>query len=222
VSGRRQVTQLARHARPAVLARVGAGLMSAVLGALVLGACGIPVDNGPHALARSDVPFGLLQPSTASTSTSTTTPSVGVPVTVYMIGPDGHLVAVSRDVSVPAPMTTVLSALVDGPTATEASAGLASAVPTQTAILSAAVTAGIVTVNLAGPFDQLVGQAQIQAVAQFVYTAAAQPGVKGVAFQLSGQAVEVPVAGGAQVPVATPDQFAPLAPVPAPTPGKTR
>jgi spore germination protein GerM len=194
-----------------------------VLGAAtLLGACGIPVDNGPHALARSDVPFGLLQPSNASTTTSTTTPSVGVPVTVYMVGTDGHLTAVGRDVPVPAPITAVLGALVDGPTATEASAGLASAIPTQTSILSAAVTAGVVTVNLAGPFDQLVGQAQIEAVAQFVFTAAAQPGVHGVSFQLSGQPVEVPVAGGAQVPVATPDQFASLAPVPAPTPGKTR
>jgi spore germination protein GerM len=188
---------------------------------MVLGACGIPVDNAPHALARSDVPFGLLQPSNAATTTSTTTPSVGVPVTVYMMGADGHLTAVSRDVPVPAPITAVLGALVAGPTATEASTGLASAIPTQTSILSAAVTAGVVTVNLAGPFDQLVGQAQIEAVAQFVFTATAQPGVHGVSFQLSGQPVEVPVAGGAQVPVATPDQFAPLAPIPAPTPGKT-
>jgi spore germination protein GerM len=196
-------------------------LALAMVAGAALGACGIPVDNGPHALARNDVPFGLLQPSGASSTTSTTTPSVGVPVIVYMIGADGHLVAVSRDVPVPAPITAVLGALVDGPTATEAGSGLASAIPTQTSLLSAAVTSGVVTVNLAGPFDQLVGQAQIQAVAQFVFTAAAQPGVRGVSFQLSGQPVEVPVAGGAQVPVATPDQFAPLAPAPPNTPGKT-
>ncbi|HUO48609.1 MAG TPA: GerMN domain-containing protein [Acidimicrobiales bacterium] len=202
-------------------ARALVALGALALAALVLTACGIPVDHAPHALARGDVPFGLLEPAAASTSTTTTAPPVGVPVTVYMMGPDGHLVAVSRDVSVPAPMTAVLSALVDGPTATETSAGLSSAVPTQTTVLSAAVTAGIVTVNLVGPFDQLVGQPQIQAVAQFVYTAAAQPGVKGVAFELSGQAVEVPVAGGAQVPVATPDQFAPLAPAQS-TPAKAK
>ena len=182
--------------------------------ALALGACGIPVDDAPHPLARSQVPFGLLQPSTPAASTTTTSPSVGVPVTIYLIGADGHAVGVHRDVAVPAPLTAVLGALVDGPTASEAAAGLSSAVPAQTTVLSATTSAGIVTVNLAGPFDQLVGQAQIQAVAQLVFTATSQPGVHGVAFELSGVAVEVPVAGGAQVPIATPDQFAPLAPLP--------
>jgi spore germination protein GerM len=79
-------------------------------------------------------------------------------------------------------------------------------------VLSANVVAGIATVDLTGPFDQLVGQAQIQAVAQFVFTATAQPGVRGVTFELDGQVVEVPIAGGAQVPIATRDQFASLAP----------
>jgi len=182
------------------------------LSTLVLAACGIPVDNAPHPLARDQVPFGLLEPSAPAPPTTTTPSAVAVPVTIYLIATDGHALGVRRDVAVPAPMTGVLSALVDGPTAAEAAAGLASAIPAQTTVLSATTAAGIVTVNLSGPFDQLVGQAQIQAVAQFVFTATSQPGVHGVAFELSGVAVEVPVAGGAQVPVATPDQFAPLAP----------
>ncbi|MHB8328838.1 MAG: GerMN domain-containing protein [Acidimicrobiales bacterium] len=178
----------------------------------VVSGCGIPVDQGPTALPRSGVPFGLLEPS-ASTTTSTTIPApVEVSVVIFIMGPGGHLVGVSRDVPFPAPLTTILGALVDGPTNAEAAAGLQSAIPAQTAVLSAAVTAGVATVDLGGTFGQLVGQAQIEAVAQIVFTATALPGVTGVAFALSGQPVEVPVANGAQVPMATRAQFTPLAP----------
>ena len=49
-------------------------------------------------------------------------------------------------------------------------------------------------------------------MAQVVFTASALPGVTGVTFELLGQPVEVPVASGALVPVATTAQFAALAP----------
>jgi hypothetical protein len=192
--------------------------------AVVPAGCGIPADAGPHALARSAVPFGLLQASAPTSTTTTKPPAVAVSVPIFLIGTDGHLVSTARDVAVPAPMAAVLGALVDGPTASEAASGLDSAVPPQTTVLSATVAGGIATVNLAGPFDQLVGQSQIQAVAQFVFTATGQPGVTGVAFELDGQAVQVPVAGGAQVPVANRSQFAALAPdAPSPpsVPGST-
>ncbi|HXX89234.1 MAG TPA: GerMN domain-containing protein [Acidimicrobiales bacterium] len=205
----------ARRARP----RTRAWAVAAVLvagAALGLAACGIPIDTSPHALAPSAVPFGLLQPSSQATTTTTQPSPVAVSVPIFLVNGGGRLVSVARDVAVPAPLTSVLDALVAGPTASEATAGLSSAVPPQTTVLSAAVSGGIATVNLAGPFTQLVGPPQIEAVAQFVFTATAQPGVHGVAFELGGQAVEVPVANGADVPVATPDQFAPLAPVPAP------
>jgi Sporulation and spore germination len=184
--------------------------------ALALGACGIPIDAGPHPIARGAVPFGLLDPSSATTSTSTPSP-IAVPIPIFLIGTAGRLVSVARDVPVPAPMTTVLDALIAGPSASEAGAGLATAVPPETDVLSAAISSGVATVNLAGTFDQLVGQAQIEAVAQIVFTATSQPGVHGVAFELEGQPVEVPVAGGAEVRVATQAEFAPLAPASPPT-----
>ena len=106
------------------------------------------------------------------------------------------------------------AALVQGPTNTEAQQErLESAVPAETTLLGVVTgPTGIVTVNLGGTFKQLVGQANIQAVAQIVYTVSAQPGVTGVTFELSGQAVDVPTASGAQVPVADPAEYAPLAP----------
>jgi spore germination protein GerM len=134
-------------------------------------------------------------------------------VRIFLIGPTGHLVAVSRDVSVSPPdLATVLRALVAGPTDAESTAGLQSAVTTQTTVLGANIAGGVATVNLGGAFGQLVGPPEIQAVAQVVFTASALPGVTGVTFELMGQAVEVPVASGALVPVATTAQFAALAP----------
>ena len=202
------------------LGRAGRGRRLAwVAGALAaagaLGACGVPIDGQPAELSRSGVPFHLLDPS-SPTTTSTTAPSpIEVPVKIFLVGANGHLVARDRDVPVSAPdLVTVLSALVVGPTDAEAAAGLGSAIPAQTTVLGATISGGVATVNLGLTFGQLVGPPQIQAVAQVVFTAAALPGVAGVMFQLAGQPVEVPVASGAQVPVANTSQFASLAPAP--------
>lgn len=178
-----------------------------------LAGCGVPVDQQPTALSRHGVPFDLLAP-TQSTTTITSVPSpIAVPVQIFLIGPTGHVVAVSRTVSVSPPdLATVLRALVAGPTNVESAAGLQSAVTSQTTVLGANIAGGTATVNLGGTFGQIVGPPEIQAVAQVVFTASALPGVTGVTFELMGQSVEVPVASGALVPVATTAQFAALAP----------
>jgi len=190
-----------------------------VTAAVVLGlaACGVPVDRGPSALPRKGIPFGLLRPSAPSTTTTSVLSPVEVAVQIFLVTSSGHLVGVTREVPAAAQqsLAAVLAVLVRGPTNTEAALGVESAVPAQTAVLGATIgTDEIATVNLGGTFGQLVGQAQIQAVAQIVFTAAALPGVSGVTFALDGKAVNVPVASGVQVPVADPAQFAPLAPLP--------
>jgi hypothetical protein len=193
-----------------------AGVVVAVA-VLALTGCGIPVDKAPAALPRKGIPFGLLQPSPRSTTTSSVPSPIETPVQIFLIAPSGHLVGVIRQVpSAQESLAGVLDVLVQGPTNAEAAAGLASAVPGRTVILGAVIgTDDVATVNLNATFAQLVGQAQIEAVAQIVFTAAALPGVSGVTFELAGKAVNVPVASGVQVPVADPAQFAPLAPVPA-------
>ncbi|HLI72741.1 MAG TPA: GerMN domain-containing protein [Acidimicrobiales bacterium] len=195
------------------------GAAATIAAAFLLGSCGVPIDAQPAALSRSGVPFNLLDPSTP-TSTSTSTPSpIEVPVTIFLMGADGHVVPRQRDVPVSAPdLFTVMGALVLGPTDAEAASGLLSAIPAQTTVLGATISGGVATVNLGTTFGQLVGPPQIQAVAQVVFTASAVPGVTGVMFQLDGQPVEVPVASGAQVPVANTSQFTSLAPTTNPTP----
>ncbi len=194
--------------------RAGSVAVIAVCGVVLgLSSCGVPVDKQPAALSRHGIPFNLLAPTQSTTTTSTVPSPVEVPVQIYLIGSNGHLSAVSRNVSVSPPdLATVLRALVAGPTDIESAAGLQSAVTTQTTVLGANIAGGTATVNLGGTFGQIVGPQEIEAVAQVVFTASALPGVTGVTFQLEGQAVEVPVPSGALVPVATTAQFAALAP----------
>lgn len=206
---------------------------SFALGALALAVaalagCGVPVDRGPTALSRTGVPFHLLDPSAPSTTTTTLTSPVEVPEEIFLFGPAGVLVAVSRAVpSSPSSqdlLATILGALVDGPTEAETALGLQSAVPPQTSVLGASIgPGGVATVDLAGAFAQLVGQAQIQAVAQIVYTATTLPsgGVTQVTFQIAGTPIEVPVASGAQVPIVNRSDFATFAPQPATRGGAT-
>ncbi|HUC37406.1 MAG TPA: GerMN domain-containing protein [Acidimicrobiales bacterium] len=193
----------------------------ALLLAVALGGCGVPVDQGPTALSRAGVPFHLLSPSSPSTTATTVPSPVEVPVDIYLFDPSGDLVAVPRAVpSATQLLEPALVALVGGPTQAEVAAGDQSAIPPQTTVLSTSVAGGIATANLGGSFAQLVGQAQIEAVAQVVYTATGLSSVDAteVSFELNGQPVEVPVANGAQVPVANRADFATFAP-PAPTSG---
>ncbi|HAM01387.1 MAG TPA: hypothetical protein DCQ30_04045 [Acidimicrobiaceae bacterium] len=177
----------------------------------VAAGCGVPVDSSPTALSKSGVPFDLLAPS-SPTSTTTSLPPTTVGVQIFLVSPAGQLVAADRPVPYPASLSSAMAALIDGPTNGESAAGLQSAVPAQTDLLSATISGGIATVDLGGTFGQLVGQAQIDAVAQIVFTATALPGVNDVVFELNGQPVAVPTASGADVPTANRSQFRSMAP----------
>jgi hypothetical protein len=162
-----------------------------VAGSLV--ACGIPADSQPQALARKDIPFDLLAPST--TIAAPGTPGARVPLNVYLVGITG-LVPVSREVRAPATLTEALNALLTGPTDAEVADGLRTAVGTQTSISAGVVGFGVGTVDLGGSFGQVGGQEQILAVAQLVFTATSVPGIVKVQFTLGGRPVEVPAGDG--------------------------
>jgi spore germination protein GerM len=195
----------------AVLALAVVALLAAALAG-----CGVPVDRAPAALPRDAIPFGLLRPSSPTTTTTSVSSPVDVTVHIYLVSASGHLVSVPRELpAAQNSLGTVLGVLVAGPTNIDVAEGLDTAIPAQTTVLAVAVGANdVATVNLGGTFGQLVGQAQIQAVAQIVFTAATLPGVAGVTFELAGKPVSVPDASGAEVPVANPSLFSPLAPVP--------
>ncbi len=181
-----------RHAMATVL--VGAGL--------TLAACGIPVGGGPTAIAKSDVPFHLLNPPTASTET--TAPAVGVPESIYMVAPTQHVTAVSREVPVPPTVADtideVLGALLEGPTAEESAAGLQTFLVTGVKPqVSTSISGDTATVNFTTNPVQ-VGPNQTLAIAQIIFTVT-QPqfGINLVSFEIDGTPKEVPTASGANV-----------------------
>jgi hypothetical protein len=180
-------------------ARAAAVLVVLVV-ALVTAACGIPTGGGPTAIAKSDVPFQLLNPSPTGTVTSTLPPSVAVPEQIFLVAPSQSLIAVDRDVEIPATLSEVLGALLEGPTATESAAGLQTYLAGTKTQVTATVAAGIATINFSVNPVQVVGPTiETIAIAQVVYTATQQPGVTGVIFQIAGQPIEVPTASGADV-----------------------
>ena len=178
--------------------RLLAGTATLVL--VVCAACGIPTTGGPTAIAKSDVPFHLLNPVPPTTVNSTLPPEVGVSEPIFMVAPSLHLVEVSRDVQIPATLSEILGALLEGPTAAESAAGLQSFLTGSRTQVVATVTGGIATVNFTTNPIQVVGPDQTLAIAQVVFTATQQPGVTGVTFQIAGQPIEVPTANGVQVP----------------------
>jgi spore germination protein GerM len=178
------------------LARTGLAL--AVV-ALMSAACGIPTASTPTPIAKSDVPYHLLNPPTTTTTVPGTPPAVGVAEQIYLVSPDGHLVAATREVAVPASPTQVVGALLAGPTATETAAGIQSFL-THTGVQVTAQASGAATVDFSTNPIQVVGPDQTLAIAQVVYTVTQQPGTTGVTFEIDGKAIEVPTAAGAQVP----------------------
>jgi hypothetical protein len=189
------MTTGARRAR----VRTGTGLLLAA-SALVASACGIPTASSPTPIAKSDVPYRLLDPPTTTTTTPGSNPAVGVPEQVFLVAPSGHLVAATREVAVPASPTLVLAALLAGPTATESAAGVQSFLTHAGVQATVTQSGAVATVHFTNSPIQVVGPDQTLAVAQVVYTLTQQPGITGVSFELGGKPIEVPTAAGAQVP----------------------
>jgi spore germination protein GerM len=128
-------------------------------------------------------------------------PEPTVPEIIYLVSNSQHVAAVPRLVRAPATLTGVLAVLLQGPTSTESGFGLQSYLSGSSTRVKATVTGGIATVDFfsANPL-QVVGPDQTLAIAQVVFTATEQPGVTGVRFEIDNKPIEVPTAGGAQVP----------------------
>lgn len=178
--------------------RLLAGLVTAT--ALFAAGCGIPTSGSPTAIAKADVPVHLLDPVTPATVNPTISPSVAVPELIYLVDSSQHVIAVSRDVEIPAGPSEIIGALLDGPTAAESDFGLQSFLTGTNIHVAVTVAGGVATVDFTSNPFQVVGPDQTLAIAQVVYTATQLPDVKSVIFEIDGQRRDVPIPSGVQVP----------------------
>lgn len=164
------------------------GLVIAALVGFALVGCG-----SEHAVS-------LGKPTTAATTTTehtATTEHTGTaPAQLSLevwFARDGGLVAVRREhAPTQAVATAAVSALLDGPTATERNAGITSAVPGGTRLLGINIQNGVATVDLTSEYQSGGGSLSMQTrLGQVVYTLTQFPTVQRVRFRLDGSPVNV-------------------------------
>jgi spore germination protein GerM len=163
---------------------------------LVLSACGIPTQPSATPLsARQIHPRAQVSEPTASPCTK----SGCTRVEVFFLAPDGRLQPVDRVVPSPPKTGTVVGALLAGPTTSERSHGLSSALGSRIRLLSSDQTAKkkTVTLNFNANFGTLEGERWILGVAQVVFTVSSIMPGDGVIFEIAGAQTEVPLETGA-------------------------
>ncbi|MHB8221151.1 MAG: GerMN domain-containing protein [Acidimicrobiales bacterium] len=176
-------------------------MLIAISTCALLSACGISTGGAPTRIPANQVPFNLLSPQAPTTTTSTPTSSYTVPFTVYLVASTRQvLVATGRSVAPPGTLTSVLDALLGGPTALESDRNITTALPSSVRLLFATVNGGVATVDFNRAFGQISGTQQVLAVAQVVYTVTGQLGPNiGVQFDITGSPTAVPTGSGAQI-----------------------
>ena len=117
---------------------------------------------------------------------------------IYLLAPNAtdsgsHLVAVARDVA--ETPERLLTALFEGPNATERSNDLRTALPSTAILLGAEVQSGLVIVNVSSDLQELSSDVLIEAVAQIVFTAA-ETGVDNVRIEIDGEPRQWPDGSG--------------------------
>jgi len=206
------------------LIAVGAVLTAA----FTLGGFGVPTDASPQQISAGAIPYGLLN------KTSPRQPVVNPnhkehteQVVVYFMGAsngqsNGHLKGVLALIQPPVSIAATLNALLSPPGTTGGEAGVQTAIPVGTQLLSSSLSASLATVNLSSQIFGAGGQQLIQAFAQIVYTvtnsdkcippsrqatttttstpkpSVAPHCVDRVLFEVGGQPLEVPIGSGAE------------------------
>jgi hypothetical protein len=129
-------------------------------------------------------------PTTAPATPATSAPRTTVDVKVYLLRGE-RLVIAHRDVPGPEVLRGALTELLAGPTVTEETSGLGTAVPAGTQLLDLALADGQATVDLDSTFGSGGGSASMLArVGQVVFTATQFSNVDRVLFLMDGEPVE--------------------------------
>ncbi len=166
-------------------------------------ACTVSTNEEPVAIGD---PFGLLEPTTTTTSTSTPQAVTKQTVVYFLRSTDGSvaLTPVTREVDVAADVQEVLGNLFsvrpDGAERPD-EAGLTSAIPESAVLLGtsfASADSGRLIVDVRGLFgnDGIQGNDLRNALAQIVWTATEDVDVRDVSFRNNGAPVDAIVGNG--------------------------
>jgi hypothetical protein len=187
--------------------------------AVLLAACGVPVQDTSRELERSEAMDVLISPTTAPAPTTTTTtvppttvalqpeqpppvtpaPTVaGLPVALWFVR-DDRLVSSPRLLDVGAGIGGLVALLRAGPDEGEREGSLRSAIP-ESEELVASSAGGVATVALSPTFAELPANDQLLAVGQIVGTLTSYPGVGQVRFTVNGEPISVVRGDGSSAP----------------------
>ncbi len=180
---------------------------------ILLSGCTVATQGEFERIPQSDIPFGLANPVTPSTSTTTTSSTtqetsdvVDQPVDLFFVA-SSSVVRVQRNVASPATVAQVLALLAEGPANEPAYAGLRSALPMNLQA-EVTVTRGVAEVDATRAFlAALQPIDQRLAIAQMVLTLTSRPGVGQVIFTVDGIPIAVPRGRGDLVEAGTPVTF---------------
>jgi spore germination protein GerM len=163
--------------------------------ALLTGGCGVTTQNGPTEVSDRDLSQAGQPDEPATSPKATPTQGTGGIVQVYFVRGQ-RLFGVSRTVDhtdVPGP---ALEELLVGPTRSESTQGVSTAIPAGTPPLEVTVVEGIAVVAVPPQLDTLTAPEQIVMVAQLVYTLTGINGIVGLQLSDGRGLVDVPNGSG--------------------------
>lgn len=184
------------------MSRLRIALVGLVLTGLPAG-CGVAADGSFEGFSDDQIPFGLADPATTTTTEPTTVPPTTVvpttvdplaKVTLCFVKAD-LVVEVDRRLPSRPSTTDVVRLLLEGPAVNPVEDGLRSALPAGS-VGEVRVVGGVAVLAVNPTFRELAAKEQTLAIAQLVCTLTAQRGVGQVSFEIDGQPVEVPRADG--------------------------
>jgi len=181
-----------------VSGRRRAGRAAALLLVTAVAACGVPTGGSPEPIPASEVPYDLAAPL-ATTSAAPSPPAHLDEPRVYLVAADGALVPRGRSLgsgALPDRLDQLLDDLATGPTTSELTDRLSTALRPETSLTVDELSGGTVTIDLGGTAEAPSGQESRRAVAQIVLTATSLPGVDEVLLTRAGQPVDAPLPSG--------------------------
>ncbi|MGH9110198.1 MAG: GerMN domain-containing protein [Acidimicrobiales bacterium] len=173
--------------------KIRAGTAALVAALALLAGCGVPTERTARTVPPGNVPFNLLTPHPVEGPTTTTLP-FAYSIDVYFTSTQQQRIApVTEQVKKPGNLTSVIDALLQGPSTFQLHNGYQTAIPSGVRLLDSHLADGIATVNFNVTFGFISGEFESLAVAQVVYSVTANfKTVTGVAFELAGTPLDVP------------------------------